>query len=252
MTSSSSSDPIRFTQPHIDPFLPGCYANYEKQNKENQQQFQRRFPSQKLPITYWGRGTLSKCTRYLEKDKQQYPSSCQTTSSLGCPQRVEGAPNQQNVFVPGAGDRDLYRENIDTDSELRNLNRDASYCPERLYQPSDVRRPSVDSSGNCMQSIGEIGVVGIRQSIPNKNTPSSGNPHKCLSNQHLGGCQKETYMKGQQYASSQTDVDYQHRNKNYQVDPANYLPWENYTVINQTPQWKHLQQHPTYPILHYL
>ena len=138
--------------------LPLCLCNFSKLEKINRNIFQRNFPSDKMPISYDFRSNYNICKGGINIEKN-INEQLQTTHIVN----KEGVQKLQNIFNPGKGSYCGYCQLVNVESELKNINRFASLCPQCKYQ----------FDPNCLICQSEIK---INQNYPtqilNKNKPT--------------------------------------------------------------------------------
>ena len=99
------------------------YCNFKKQNKENKSILDRNLPNPELTIIPDYRSEYMICRKY--KNMNQIPKSDRVFQSIQQP--------HLNGLYPGKSSAKGYFENIDVDSDLKNLNIDNTLCPTKKY-----------------------------------------------------------------------------------------------------------------------
>ena len=107
-------------------FLPLSLCNFSKLENMNREIFKRNFPSEKLPITYDFRPNYNICKGCEDSIDNQ---SQRTHIVNGC-----NINNIQNIFNPGNGTYNGYSKAINIETDLQNINRKETLCPQHKHQ----------------------------------------------------------------------------------------------------------------------
>ena len=111
---------------------PVLLCNFEKRDTMNKIISDRRFPVNKQQVFTEYRPAFTRNRGAAEARKAHY-SSLKIKETQICPNAMNC---RKSKFVPGKGSASHFLENIDVDSELRNMNRKNTRCEQKKYTPN--------------------------------------------------------------------------------------------------------------------
>ena len=112
---------------------PVLLCNYQKQAEENTSIYNRIFPKKKINIIPDYRGSYKVCQDY--RDLNIIDKKPDHKIDLR-----DNFKEIQNNFNPGKPDKIQYLNNIDIESDLKNLDRNTSLCPPEKYEPPPYKK----------------------------------------------------------------------------------------------------------------
>ena len=111
---------------------PVLLCNFEKRDTMNTNISNRSFPLFKQEVFTTYRPAFTRNKGASNPIKAQFPKLKIIETQI-CPNAMNC---RKNTMIPGKGNAKNYLENIDVDSELRNINRKHTRCEQRKYKPN--------------------------------------------------------------------------------------------------------------------
>ena len=146
--------------------LPLCLCNFSELEQINRGIFKRNFPSDKMPISYSFRSNYPLCKGGINIDNS-IDDQLQATHIVN----RAGINKLQTNFNPGKGSYCGYCQVVNTESDLKNINRNNSLCPKCKYQldPNCLTCKCDKSIGFCNKNMNDNE---YQTQVLNKNLPA--------------------------------------------------------------------------------